>query len=159
MNQPEREICHKPHLQAIADDELTAASDSRPVGYDGSGDPPSTSPSGNWGLWFVCAIGIIMASLAMVALSKETLTGLDYFGHHWPPRLADLRVWAEFVLLITGSACMFTALACLQAKWSARKLEADLQVKSLRAKRLDKMSDGTIFGIICNYIGAMLSAL
>lgn len=159
MQQPEREIHSRPHLEALPGDDATAAVDSQPVGYAGGGGPPSAPLPRGWGLWLVCAIGVIMASLSMFALSKETMTGLDYFGPHWPPRLADLRVWAEFVLLIIGSACMFTSLVCIHAKWAAKKLEANQQVKSLRAKRLDKMSHGTIFGVICNYIGAMLSAL
>lgn len=159
MQQPEREIQYHPHLEALPDDDATAAVDSQPVGYAGGGGPPSAPLLGGWGLWFVCALGVILASLAMFALSKETLTGLDYFAPHWPPRLADLRVWAEFMLLIIGSACMFTSLVCIHAKWVAKKLEADQQVKSLKSKRLERMSDETIFGIICNYIGAMLSAL
>lgn len=124
----------------------------------GGGGPPGSSLMSGSGLWMIAALGAILMALALYGLSKETITGTEYYTMH-TFRLGDLRLWGEHLLLVTGAACFFTSLACMQARRRAKRLETSDQVKSLQSKRLERVCDQSIFGMIANYIGAFLGQM
>jgi len=108
-------------------------------------------------LWTICAIGSIMVVISLLALWKDPAAAT--YKHNF--FFTDCRVSCELLLLLVGSACFVTAISCLRALAQARKLEKGShgRVKSLPAKRLEKMSDDSFFGIIGSYIAALLGCI
>lgn len=161
MQEPQRQA---PHLEALPhqDQDSTEAEAPEDMRASGGGGPPGNSLMKDGGLWTVCGFGVILFCLSLIALSKETITGTEHWGPHPFPlavSFADIRIYGEYLILIVGSACMFTSLACIRAKCAARKLETVQKVRTVQAKRLERISDQSIFGTIAQYIGAMLDKI
>jgi len=127
--------------------------------YDGGGGGPGkpTMMKDARGLWVIFAIGSILIAISLAALSRDP--GVWTYCQLYPFSFLQWRVFFELLLLIVGCGCFFVSLTCLMARSQARKLEkgSDGRVKSLRAKRQEKISDASIFGIIGEYIGALLN--
>lgn len=93
--------------------------------------------------------------LSGFALSKDPAAATYYQHFSW---LGGLRVNFEQAILVIGGACSFTALAILREHSVAKKVEQGSKgkIKSIRAKRLEKLSDYDIFTVIAKCVGSFL---
>jgi|GEM_PF-4971193 hypothetical protein len=157
MNEPARKT-QKPHLEAVSDDHskdsgVFVETNDEHLFKGGGGGPPQP-PKTSEGPGMLFYTGLILVLISGFALSKDAATAtyrqkLISFG--------ELRVSLELMFMATGFSLLFTAIGVMQARHAARRIERQSgnQVKSLTAKRLDKVSDGDLLAVICNYFSTI----
>jgi hypothetical protein len=158
MQEPSRH-CEEPDLKLVASEASPVIPEKEvTTSYAGGGGGPPLMKD-NSGLWMFCAVGCVMIVLSLLALWKEPATATYHQAHSIS--FGDLRVFCELLFLVIGSACLATAGTCLRAQAQARKVEkgTDGRVKSLRAKKLEHVSDDSIFQTIGNYISALIGII
>jgi hypothetical protein len=143
----------EPRLSVVPNQSSASAKPQQPL-FKGGGGGGSLIKDAS-ALWIICAFGSILVGLSLLALSNDPNTGT----YHMPGLglAGQLRVWCELMVLIIGSGCMFTSLVCLRARAQAAQIEEKSggSVKSLRAKKLDHVSNDTIIETICSYVAAL----
>jgi hypothetical protein len=119
-----------------------AKSDNTEFG-SGGGAGGRRCPSHNW-LWAVCVIGAVLLVIGAILLSRDPYV-IAY--RHYSSVFGYVRVSCEGLLFATGISMVGICALFLHAHHEAAKLETNNgPVRSLRKKRLEKVSDGAIFG-------------
>ena len=158
MHTPKKRA-EEPNLTVVPESatQLTNSDEEQQITFGSGGGPPNQSLMKVTGvLWVFFAFGALLVAISLVALSNDPATST--YRQSFLPSFGDFRIFCELSFLVVGSACMFPSIVCLRALARARKIEkgADGRVKSLRAKKLEKISDDGILGIVGTYIAALL---
>lgn len=119
----------------------------------GGGSPPPKNSEAP-GLLFY--FGLILVIVSGFALSRDPATA-SYRQHLFS--IGEIRVSFELMVMALGLSMFFTSIGLMQARHAARKIERQTnnQVRSLHAKRLDKVSDDELLAIICKYFSNIFS--
>ena len=150
MNEPAKTKQER-KLSAVPDDVQSEVQETDEIasGFKGGFVPP---PSRGAGVWFFFCLGLLLiaASAWIMTIDPATKT------YHQKPFLFfdEMRVSLEHFTMLLGCACFFTSLGYWRARRVARKVERDSkgQVRSMGAKRLDKMSDDGMLDAVGRYL-------
>lgn len=150
----------KTHLEAVEDDASQESgvflesqiSDEHHLKGSGGGPPHTPNTSERPGMLFYS--GLILVLLSGFSLSKDpaaTTYRQELFS------FGEFRVSLELMFMAIGLSLLFTAIGVMQARHAARKIERQSGnlVKSMTAKRLDKVSDGDLLEVVCNYFATI----
>ncbi len=156
--EPNRKKRNAPDLKLVKAAEL-AESVNKNNSFDGGGaKPPSTETHKKdpFKLLEIFVWGLIMLLISLCNLNAES-TSAELHRNLLP----SMRIWAWDFGIISGSAIMATAVAIYIGMLRAERIEKGLdgKLKSLGAKRLEKMSIKDILSIIGNAIGSYLKYL
>ena len=156
MNEPLKSS--QANLKAVPDQALLDEESGACGHPQGSGSPPVFPDNAPIGLLMLLAFGLALIALSGFALAHDPATEI-YRQNSFT--LGKLRVSFELLLMTIGCGCTFTPLSLLAARFRARKVErlSSGKVKSMKAKRLDKVSDQDILSTIANYISNLLGAI
>lgn len=154
MAQPLRKPEHE-HLQPIEleakNGHVAITEDSEDALCFGGGNTPPPAGSDNFLLWCFLCIGCVLICFGLFALAHDSAVN-DYAKGTFS--LGSLRVSFEQLITIVGCGCAFTSFAVLRARHAARKIETETKgrVKSLKAKRLEKLSEMSVLEMIVGYV-------
>ncbi|MBS1955223.1 MAG: hypothetical protein JST89_13635 [Cyanobacteria bacterium SZAS-4] len=159
--QTPRKQADKPSLIVLPEQpDLAHVDREQQTSFDGGGGPPNLPIMKDAGvLWVFCIFGVILFAIGVLALSVDPATAR--FRQTNLPSFGDLRISCELLLVVVGTGFIFPSITCLRALSKARKVEkeTDGRVKSLSARKLEKISDSSISGIMGNYIAAFLGLI
>jgi hypothetical protein len=156
MNEPVRSS-ETPALRALPQ-EASALEIEPSESFDGGGGPPPANAKSSAGFWILFFFGLLLILVSSFALSKDPATANHY---HHPLSFGEVRVSLELAVFAIGCGCLCTSLALLRTYFVARIVEYKTggKVKSIRSKRLEKVSDEDIFAVIARYVGELFKVI
>jgi len=147
---------HEDRLK-LAEDDQSSQEDFQSTCFDGGSTPPPVQKNSD-GLWLLLICGLLMMAAAAFFLTHDPAAE-TYRQYHFT--FGNFRVSSELVLLAIGCGCTFTPLTLLFARHKAGAVERKSggRIKSMKAKRLEKVSEGDILSIISNYVENLFRAI
>lgn len=151
MNEPAKKS-ERTHLTAVPDDLRTEEEPADSCQFKGGcGGPPHKTAAGPGMLFY---IGLVLVLISGFALSKDPATATY---RQQLLSLGELRVSLELMFMAIGLSMLFTAVGLMQARHTAAKIERQSgnQIRSMSAKRLEKVSDDTLLSVFTNYFSTL----